>query len=216
MKLLTLKLFNFRQFWGEVSLELAHQGKRSVTIIHGNNGAGKTTLLNAFTWVLYEQFSAAFAPGPLINNRALAEAAAGTRVECWVEVLFEHNSKEYQARRSCYVDKPTDEAAELEESESKLDLKINGKLIKEQEDIEEAIGNVLPGSLHRYLDGGGFPIVMDSPFGSLDSVNRSNIAEAITQLADQLVVLVSKTQWLNEVEQEMQSSIGSEYILDLL
>jgi hypothetical protein len=163
--------------------------------------------------VLYEQFSAAFAPGPLINNRALAEAAAGTRVECWVEVLFEHNSKEYQARRSCYVDKPTDEAAELEESESKLDLKINGKLIKEQEDIEEAIGNVLPGSLHRYLDGGGFPIVMDSPFGSLDSVNRSNIAEAITQLADQLVVLVSKTQWLNEVEQEMQSSIGSEYIL---
>ena len=63
------------------------------------------------------------------------------------------------------------------------------------------------------MDGGGFPIVMDSPFGSLDSMNRSNIANAITTLADQLVVLVSKTQWLNEVETEMEPSIGSEYVL---
>jgi len=63
------------------------------------------------------------------------------------------------------------------------------------------------------LDGGGFPIVMDSPFGSLDSGNRSNIANAITALSDQLVVMVSKTQWLNEVEREMEPSIGAEYVL---
>ena len=63
------------------------------------------------------------------------------------------------------------------------------------------------------LDGGGFPIVMDSPFGSLDSVNRSNIAEAIATLADQLLVMVSKTQWLNEVETEIEPSIGAEYVL---
>ncbi|MGJ3250635.1 MAG: hypothetical protein ACFE0J_05840 [Elainellaceae cyanobacterium] len=55
--------------------------------------------------------------------------------------------------------------------------------------------------------------MMDSPFGSLDSVNRSNIASAITTLADQLVVLVSKTQWLNEVEAEMEPSVGAEYVL---
>jgi DNA sulfur modification protein DndD len=54
---------------------------------------------------------------------------------------------------------------------------------------------------------------MDSPFGSLDSGNRSNIAEAITTLADQLVVLVSKTQWLNEVEREMEPAVGAEYVL---
>ena len=49
MKLLSLRLFNFRQFWGEVHLDLAHQNSRKVTVIHGNNGAGKTTLLNGFT-----------------------------------------------------------------------------------------------------------------------------------------------------------------------
>ena len=63
------------------------------------------------------------------------------------------------------------------------------------------------------LDGGGFPIVMDSPSGSLDSLNRSNIADAITRLADQLVVLVSKTQWLNEVESEMEPLVRAEYVL---
>ena len=41
-------------------------------------------------------------------------------------------------------------------------------------------------------------------------MNRSNIAEAITKLADQLVVLVSKTQWLNEMEAEMERSTGVE------
>jgi DNA sulfur modification protein DndD len=89
LKLLSLKLFNFRQFWGEVTLELAHQSSRSVTVIHGNNGAGKTTLLNGFTWVLYDQRSPAFAPGPLVNNRALGEVPVGSLVECWAEVLFE-------------------------------------------------------------------------------------------------------------------------------
>jgi DNA sulfur modification protein DndD len=177
MKLLRLKLFNFRQFWGEVSLELAHQRERNVTIIHGNNGAGKTTLLNAFTWVLYEEFSAAFADGPLINNRALAEAAVNTRVGCWVQVLFEHNSKEYQVRRSCYVDKSTDAVAELEESESTLELKINGKLIEGKDDVEEAIGNVLPVSLHRYFffDGERIERIVKSE-------NRDDMATAIKTL----------------------------------
>ena len=45
---------------------------------------------------------------------------------------------------------------------------------------------------------------------NLGSVNRSNIAEAIPRLADQLVVLVSKTQWLNEMEAEMERSTGVE------
>jgi DNA sulfur modification protein DndD len=149
MKLLSLKLFNFRQFWGEVALDLAHKNGRSATIIHGNNGAGKTTLLNGFTWVLYDQRSPAFAPGPLINNRAVAEAGAGSPVECWAEVLFEHDGKEYQARRSCLG--TTSAEGELSENPSTLQLKINGKLIQDKDEVEDAIGNVLPKSVHRYF-----------------------------------------------------------------
>ena len=51
MKLLSIKLCNFRQFYGTTpEIILASDGKNT-TMIHGNNGSGKTTLLNAFTWV---------------------------------------------------------------------------------------------------------------------------------------------------------------------
>jgi DNA sulfur modification protein DndD len=58
-----------------------------------------------------------------------------------------------------------------------------------------------------------FPIVMDSPFGSLDEISRRHIAQTIPKLANQLIVLVTKTQWRGEVESEMADRIGREYVL---
>ncbi|MCC5622197.1 ATP-binding protein, partial [Nostoc sp. CHAB 5715] len=62
-------------------------------------------------------------------------------------------------------------------------------------------------------DSSTFPIVMDSPFGSLDENSRRHIAKTIPQLANQLIVLVTKTQWRGEVEAEMTDRIGREYVL---
>ncbi|MFM7366417.1 MAG: ATP-binding protein, partial [Sphaerospermopsis kisseleviana] len=62
-------------------------------------------------------------------------------------------------------------------------------------------------------DSSTFPIVMDSPFGSLDANSRRHIAQTIPKLANQLVVLVTKTQWRVEVEEEIIDRIGKEYVL---
>ena len=62
-------------------------------------------------------------------------------------------------------------------------------------------------------DNSTFPIVMDSPFGTLDEMYRRQIAKTIPNLANQLVVLVTKTQWRGEVAEEMANYIGREYIL---
>ena len=62
-------------------------------------------------------------------------------------------------------------------------------------------------------DSSTFPIVMDSPFGSLDEIYRKQIANKLPKLANQLVVLVTKTQWRGEVEREMESFTGREYVL---
>ncbi|MEP0886464.1 ATP-binding protein, partial [Trichocoleus sp. ST-U3] len=98
MKLTSIKLFNFRQFYGKTPEILLASGEQNTTIIHGNNGAGKTTLLNAFTWVLYEKFTAAFASEEqLVNKRAIAEAKLKESVDCWVELGFEHHNRRYQA-----------------------------------------------------------------------------------------------------------------------
>ena len=62
-------------------------------------------------------------------------------------------------------------------------------------------------------DSSTFPIVMDSPFGSLDVIYRKHIAQIIPKLANQLIVLVTKTQWRGEVEDEMSYRVGREYVL---
>ncbi|MBD2025113.1 AAA family ATPase [Leptolyngbya sp. FACHB-711] len=177
MKLVSMKLFNFRQFWGEVEINLAGQPGRSVTVIHGNNGAGKTTLLNAFTWVLYGQHTGAFAsPEQHINKRAIAQTASGKRVDCWVEVVFEHNSNRYRARRSCYIEKSHSGELPIEQG-GELALQINGKLVQPPEVPEDKVGQVLPESLHRYFffDGERIDRIVKSE-------NKSEISKAIRTL----------------------------------
>jgi DNA sulfur modification protein DndD len=56
---------------------------------------------------------------------------------------------------------------------------------------------------------------MDSPFGSLEDDYRAKVAQWIPTLAHQVVVLVSKTQWRDEVERETRPRVGREYVLEL-
>lgn len=62
-------------------------------------------------------------------------------------------------------------------------------------------------------DADSYPVVMDSPFGALDHIYRKQIATELPQIADQIVVLVTKTQWRGEVEQAMAGNVGKEFVL---
>lgn len=63
-------------------------------------------------------------------------------------------------------------------------------------------------------DSSVYPIVIDSPFGSLGPTYRMQVADHITKLAEQVVILVSPTQWRGEVEQSIKDRIGYEYVLE--
>ena len=153
MKIISVKLCNFRQFYGKTPEIMLASGEHNTTIIHGNNGAGKTTLLNAFTWVLYEKFTAAFAsPSLLINKRAITEANIGVSVECWVEFQFEHDNKRYQLKRKCYACKDRDDR--IQYSKSQVFMLIagdDGRWYHPMEQPEDIIERILPQSLHRYF-----------------------------------------------------------------
>ena len=153
MKLISLKLCNFRQFYGKTSEITFANGDRNTTILHGNNGAGKTTLLNAFTWVLYEKFTAAFAsPHLLINKRAITEANLGASVECWAEVNFEHENKRYQVKRKCFACR--DRNDKIQYSNSKLFMLIagdDGRWYHPLQQPTDIINRILPESLHQYF-----------------------------------------------------------------
>lgn len=62
-------------------------------------------------------------------------------------------------------------------------------------------------------DSSHFPLVMDSPFGSLGPNYRRQVADHITRLADQVIIMVTNTQWRGEVEQSMRGRIGKAYVL---
>jgi len=151
MKLMSIQLCNFRQFYGKTPEIVLAWGERNTTIIHGNNGAGKTTLLNAFTWVLYEKFTAAFASvDKLVNKRAITEAQPGKPVECWVEVAFEHDSKRYRFKRLCRAYNNSD----VEHSKSELYPYIagdDGRWLLSQQLPEDIIGRILPETLYQYF-----------------------------------------------------------------
>jgi DNA sulfur modification protein DndD len=203
MKLTSIKLCNFRQFYGKTPEIVLATGKQNTTIIHGNNGAGKTTLLNAFTWVLYERFSAAFASeNQLVNKRAIAEAGLKKPVECWVEICFEHDGKRYQVRRLCRAYK-TD--AGIEQSESELYLQIagdDGRWLLPRQLPEDIIGRILPMSLHQYFffDGERIEQIVRSD-------KKSEIAEATKTLLG-VEVLNRAIKHLKEAKKSLEGELA--------
>ena len=100
MKLSRMRLENFRQFQGEQLIEFASDPTKNVTLIWGANGAGKTTLLNAFTWVLYGQFTKDFEQTDLLYNLLDWNAVPeGGRSTVSVELEFDHEDQHYTLLR---------------------------------------------------------------------------------------------------------------------
>lgn len=58
-----------------------------------------------------------------------------------------------------------------------------------------------------------FPIVLDSPFGDLDSEHKEKVAELLPLLADQVVLLASTSQYTEEVKKHMFPRVGEAYQL---
>ncbi|MFN6479157.1 AAA family ATPase [Nostoc sp. DedQUE07] len=153
MKLTSIKLCNFRSFYGTTpEMLLAGGNVQNTTIIHGNNGSGKTSLLNAFTWVLYEKFSAAFASiEQLVNKRAIAEAQKGQVVECWVEIGWEHEGKRYRVKRACRGYK---NEGDFDAGKTKLTMWVgadDGKWNIPTQQPDDIINQILPATLHQYF-----------------------------------------------------------------
>jgi DNA sulfur modification protein DndD len=153
MKLNYLQLCNFRQFYGKTPQIKFASGERNTTVIYGNNGAGKTSILNAFTWVLYEKFTAAFAsPELLVNQRSLVEAAPEQAVECWVELQFERDRKIYQLKRKCYATRNAQH--QISYTQANLFMLVagdDGRWYPPLESPEDIVNQILPASLHQYF-----------------------------------------------------------------
>lgn len=203
MKLLSIQLCNFRQFYGKTPIIHLAKGEKNTTVIHGNNGSGKTTILNGFSWVLYEKFSAAFSVSEhLVNKRSLTEAEPGKAVGCWVEIIFEHDHKRYQIKRVCRAYK---QQGEIEQSDSELYMQVagdDGRWTLPPQPPEEIINRILPMSLHQYFffDGERIEqIVRDE--------RKAEIAEATKELLG-VEVLNRAIKHLKEAKKSLETDLS--------
>ena len=102
MKLLSIKLHNFRQFYGLQTIEFATDPIKNVTLFHAENGVGKTTLLNAILWCFYgkagvtEKFEKS---EDILSYQAASENQSQARVD----VTFEHENRTYTVTRRLTV-----------------------------------------------------------------------------------------------------------------
>ncbi len=239
MKLTSIKLCNFRSFYGKTcEIQIAGTNSNNTTIIYGNNGAGKTSLLNAFTWVLYEKFSAAFASiDQLVNKRAIAEAKIGQGVECWVELAWEHDGKRYRVKRQCRVYK---HQQDIDVGKTEIYMQVagdDGRWYLPPQQPEEIIGQILPASLHQYFffDGERIEEIVRSDkkaeiaeatkiFLGVEVINRSirHLQEAKKSLENELRIIgdseikkLLKDQGKIELEIEIISKRQQEIIKEL-
>lgn len=67
---------------------------------------------------------------------------------------------------------------------------------------------------YKYFSGGIYPVVMDSPFGALDNEHRRMVSRTVAQLADQVIVMATDSQWEGPVREELSAHIGEQYYLE--
>ncbi|MGN2613457.1 hypothetical protein ACTFQ6_17105 [Aliivibrio fischeri] len=65
----------------------------------------------------------------------------------------------------------------------------------------------------KFFKGGLYPLVMDSPFGALDDDYRFKVAECVANLADQVIIFVSNSQWNGNVKEACLDRVGNSYRL---
>lgn len=66
----------------------------------------------------------------------------------------------------------------------------------------------------QFFSGGIYPIIMDSPFGALDDEHRRQVSDIIPKMAEQVVVMVTDSQWRGPVANELSDIAGREYHLE--
>ncbi|WED22805.1 AAA family ATPase [Vibrio sp. JC009] len=189
MKLLRIKIKNFRQFYGTQEIEFSTDLEKCVTLIHGENNGGKTALLNALRWCLYEETTEnLLEANNLLNKHALAEGQISFSV--FIELLY--NNKLYEVRRT----KSRSNTASV----LKLYEIRNGCYV-EQPNANELIATFLPTEMSQYF------FYQGEGTGTLNSQNSfSHINEAISKVLG-LTIAEKTTNHLRSIKNGYQRDL---------
>ena len=106
MKINYIKYHNYRCF-EDVSVRFDTDAKKNISLVMGVIGSGKTEMLFSFQWVLYgfdfkrmrEKEETPYSLNSALYHRLQTNSNANS-VDCWVELSFSHQEREYIMKRT--------------------------------------------------------------------------------------------------------------------
>jgi DNA sulfur modification protein DndD len=211
----TLQVKNFRQYYGEQSVEFSQDDDQNVTVIHGANGAGKSALRNTFLWLFYNEVDLP-QPEHIANERAMAQADVGDRIRIEVKLEFDHEERHYWTERYAEYEKQAsdDLDGELVDEGAHVQYRdVDGKTVT-PENPNTSLERFIPERLSHLFFFHGEEIDQLSR-----SDNQDKVREAIRNLMG-LEILersIRHLEWVqkNEFEEEMEE-YGSEELTEYI
>lgn len=207
-----LVIKNFRQFYGEMTLDFSSGQDGRITVVHGENGSGKTSLLNAFKWVFYGQTDFDTGEKTILNELALSETQPGDTAELSIELQFEHDGMNYTASRK----------QEYRRANEKLEAEPIGKSVLELSWVDSngsyqrssnpgnQMNQILPEKMHSYFFFNGERIeklANVSAAGEIrDAIRTLMGLEIVERASDHLKRIVIK-----ELRKEASDSASDDY-----
>lgn len=141
MKLLSIKLENFRQFYGKHTIDFS-TSDNGITVISGNNGRGKTSIYRALIYGLYGEKMLSQdegVKGREINLVNISSVEEKGKSRASVEISFKHSDKLYRLRRGLISIKNDDGNYSEQEDSSYLDITDSGGKTERINDEEEVL-----------------------------------------------------------------------------
>lgn len=201
MKLISLKINNFRAFLGEHEIDFAYSDEKNVTILLAENEVGKSSLLNSILWCFYGFLTEdTDRPEDLVHDDATTKLAE-------VEIRLSEKDKEYIFKRI---------SRNGTESFKAYEIKPNGELGSPIQYPETLIDSFLPRELSSYFlfNGEGLKdIVQDSILlnRSVQDIQGLSAArealEKIQQFNSNLGITLNKNKKASKEKAEYESEI---------
>ena len=175
MKIKSIQLSNFRRYKDtQPPIQFSTDQEKNVTVILGPNTAGKTTIVQAFIWCLYG--NASFRTKEVINADAEQELLPDHYCDVYVEVVLEHEGKEFTIRRTQRFILNSNYKLKANDSRLKIQYKeqSGNQQHIESGECEETIKKILPEALSDYFFFDGERIT--------DINNRGDVTAAVRGL----------------------------------
>ncbi|WP_025161425.1 AAA family ATPase [Paraclostridium bifermentans] len=167
MRIISLKLNNFRQYYGEQCIDFSNPDDKNITIILGQNGEGKTGIFRAVIFCLFGQI---FLSGEekisrknknediihLVNFNKLEEEK-DTPIKAYVEMKFEHENQIYTMNRSILEMMEIDgtvigeDSTDVEMSITDIHGNTNPQKIINDHDVQIILSNILDKKLKDFF-----------------------------------------------------------------